>query len=133
MLIRLTAGKWGFSTSGTVVGIGPRTSLGIFTLDAAGNLLNGKATASLNGAVAGELFTGTYTVNPDCTGKLSINVTDLSGHELFTGTLDLGFDENGRQLRAMYTSVTLPPNGTALGVVINVEAKRVFPDSGNQQ
>ena len=41
----LTAGKWGFTTSGTVVGIGPRASLGIFTLDTAGNLLNGKATA----------------------------------------------------------------------------------------
>jgi hypothetical protein len=44
------AGKWGFTTNGTVVGIGPRDSLGIFTLDKAGNLLNGKATSSLNAA-----------------------------------------------------------------------------------
>jgi hypothetical protein len=130
--LALTAGKWGFSTSGTVVGIGPRSSLGIFTLDAAGNLLNGKATASLNGAVTGELFSGTYTVNPDCTGKSAINVTDLSGNKLFTGTLDLLFDENGREFRAIFTSVTTP-TGIALGTVINAEAKRVFPESSNQQ
>jgi hypothetical protein len=130
--LALTAGKWGASTSGTVVGIGPRSSLGIFTLDAAGNLVNGKATASLNGNVTDELFSGTYTVNPDCTGKLAITITDLSGNKLLTATLDLVFDDNGRELRAMYTSVTLP-NGTALGTVINVEAKRLFPESGNQQ
>ena len=130
--LALTAGKWGASTSGTVVGIGPRSSLGIFTLDAAGNLLNGKATASLNGNVTDELFSGTYTVNPDCTGKLAINITDLSGNKLFTATLDLVFDNNGRELRALYTSAILP-NGTALGTVINVYAKRLFPQSGNQQ
>src|ERR1700726_2047079 len=54
------AGKWGFTTNGTVVGIGPRDSLGIFTLDGAGNLVNGKATASLNGSVTDEAFAGTY-------------------------------------------------------------------------
>jgi hypothetical protein len=32
----------------------------------------------------------------------------------------------------MYTSLTLP-DGTALGIVINIEAKRIFPQSGNQQ
>src|ERR1700680_1381539 len=42
------AGKWGFTTSGTVVGIGPRASLGIFTLDGSGNLIRGKEMASLN-------------------------------------------------------------------------------------
>jgi hypothetical protein len=130
--LALTAGKWGFSTTGTVVGIGPRSSLGIFTLDAAGNLLNGKATASLNGSVTDEFFSGTYTVNPDCTGKFAIAVVDSSGNKLFTATLSLVFDGNRRQLRGMFTSVTLP-NGTALGTVINADAKRLFPQSGDQQ
>src|SRR5262252_5515248 len=65
------AGKYGFNDSGTVVGIGPRVATGIFTLDAAGNLVNGKATSSLNGQIAGEAFSGPYTVNSDCTGTFS--------------------------------------------------------------
>jgi len=121
------AGKWGFTTNGTVVGIGPSDSLAMFTLDAAGNLLKGKATASLNGSVTDETFSGTYTVNPDCTGKLAIQIFDLSGNKILTATLDLVFDNNVRELRAIFTSAVLP-NGTPLGTVITVQAKRLFLD-----
>jgi len=121
------AGKWGFTTNGTVVGIGPRDSLGIFTLDVTGNLLKGKATASLNGSVTDETFSGTYTVNPDCTGKLSIQIFDLSGNKILTATLDLVFDNNVRELRAIFTSAVLP-NGTPLATVITVQAKRLFSE-----
>ena len=121
------AGKWGFTTNGTVVGIGPRASLGIFALDGAGNLLNGKATASLNGSVTDETFSGTYSANPDCTGKLAIQIFDPSGNKILTATLNLVFDTNVRELRAIFTSAVLP-NGTPLGTVITVQAKRLFPD-----
>lgn len=121
------AGKWGFTTSGTVVGIGPRASVGIFTLDAAGNLLKGKGTSTLNGVVTDETFSGTYTVNPDCTGKLTADIFDLSGNKILTGTLDLVFDNNVRELRAIFTSAALP-NGTPLATVITVDAKRTFPN-----
>jgi hypothetical protein len=121
------AGKWGFTTNGTVVGIGPRDSLGIFTLDKAGNLLNGKATSSLNGSVTDETFSGTYSVNPDCTGKLTIQIFDLSGNKILAATLDLVFDSDVRELRAIFTSAVLP-NGTPLGTVITVQAKRLFSD-----
>ncbi len=126
------AGKWGFTTSGTVVGIGPRASLGIFTLDAAGNLLNGKATASLNGVVTDETFSGTYTVNPDCTGKLAIDIFNLSGNKILTATLDLVFDDNVQETRAIFTSAVLP-NGTPLATVITVDARRLFPQSSDSQ
>ena len=43
------AGNWSLTDQGTVVGVGPRTAVGIFTLDEAGNLINGVATSSLNG------------------------------------------------------------------------------------
>jgi hypothetical protein len=119
------AGRWGFTTKGTVIGIGPRDSLGIFTLDGAGNLLKGKATASLNGSVTDETFSGTYAVNPDCTGKLAINIFDLSGNKILTATLDLVFDNNVRELRAIFTSAVLP-NGTPLATVITVQAKKLF-------
>jgi hypothetical protein len=126
------AGKWGFTTNGTIVGIGPRDSLGIFTLDGAGNLVNGKATASLNGSVTEETFSGTYSVNPDCTGKLSIQIFDLSGNKILSATLNLVFDDNVREMRALFTSAVLP-TGTPLGTVITVQAKRLFPETSNQQ
>jgi hypothetical protein len=121
------AGKWGFTTNGTVVGIGPRASLGIFTLDGAGNLVNGKATASLNGSVTDETFSGTYSANPDCTGKLAIQIFDPAGNKILAATLNLVFDTNVRELRAIFTSAVLP-NGTSLGTVITVQAKRLFSD-----
>ena len=127
--LALTTGKYGVNTSGTVVGIGPRVSMGIFTLDATGHLLNGKATASLNGVFNDEIFSGTYTVNADCTGKLAIEVSDpATGNKLFTATLDLVFEDNGRELLLLYTSATLA-NGTALLPVINGDAKRLFPSN----
>ena len=122
------AGKWGFTTNGTVVGIGPRSSLGIFTLDGSGNLVNGKATSSLNGSVTDETFSGTYSVNPDCTGKLSIDIFNLAGMKILTATLDLVFDSNSRELRAMFTSAVVP-NGPALPTVITVSGKRMSSGS----
>jgi hypothetical protein len=124
------AGKWGVTTSGTVVGIGPRASLGVFTLDGAGNLLNGKATANLNGSITDEMFSGTYTVDPDCTGKLAIEIFDLSGNKILTATLAIVFDDNVRELRAIFTSAVLP-NGTPLATVITVDAKKIFTTEEN--
>jgi len=57
------AGNWSLTDQGTVVGVGPRTAVGTFTLDGNGDLTNGVATSSLNGTIADETFSGTYTVN----------------------------------------------------------------------
>ena len=116
------AGKWSLTDQGTVVGIGPRTAVGIFTLDGAGNLQNGVATSSLDGSIASETFSGTYTVNSDCTG--TINVTIYSGStELFAVTLFTAFDSDMRHLRGIFTSA-VTPGGTALSTVVNLDAKR---------
>src|SRR5215471_2396805 len=60
------AGNWSLTDQGTVVGVGPRTAVGTFTLDGAGDLTNGVGTSSLNGSIAEETFSGTYTVNSNC-------------------------------------------------------------------
>jgi len=117
-----SAGSYGFTDSGTVIGVGPRTAVGVFTLDGAGNLQNGVATSSLNGSVAQETFSGTYTVNPDCTGTISVKIY-AGSTELFAVTLNLAFDQDMRQIRGIFTSVT-EPNGTALTSVVGLEAKR---------
>jgi hypothetical protein len=54
----------------------PFGNLGLMTMDGAGNLTN-KVTVSRNGQIIRNLDSGTYTVNPDCTGNLTINVPDL--------------------------------------------------------
>ena len=118
------AGNWGFTDSGTVVGIGPRAAVGTFTLDADGKLLNGVATSSLNGTVAKETFSGTYTVDSNCTGTISVAIFDAAtGAELFAVTLSIAFDDNMKELRGLFTSV-VEPNGTSLSTIIALDARR---------
>ena len=120
------AGTYGFTTSGTVIGVGPRVSAGMITLDAAGNVTNGKATSSLNGAITQEEFTGTYTVNSDCTGSATIAIRDLSGNLLLTVTLDSVWDDGMKQARYVFTSATLP-DGTSLLTVISADTRKMVP------
>jgi len=117
------AGNWGFTDSGTVVGVGPRTAVGILTLDAAGNVLNGKATSSLNGSIADETFSGNYTVNPDCTGALAVTIF-VGGVPAYDVTLYIAFDDDMRALRGLFTSVVVEPSGTMLSTVIALDGKR---------
>lgn len=118
------AGKWAFTTTGSIPGIGPVAAVGSFTQDASGNL-KGSQTRSLNGDVADETFTGTASVNPDCTGADVIQVFQ-SGVLVRTSSLSVVYDENGQDVRAIFTSLVLP-DGTSLPTILTIEAKRVFP------
>lgn len=117
-----SAGKWSFTDNGTVVGVGPRTAVGAFTLDEKGNVLNGVATSSLNGSVAQETFSGSYTVNSDCTGSIDVKIYS-GGTELFEVTAFTTYDDDMKQLRAIFTAVTTP-DGTILPTVIALEARK---------
>ena len=58
-----------FQQPGTTAASRPSTTVGIITADGAGNL-SGTATASQNGnIIQSSIVTGTYAVNPDCTGS----------------------------------------------------------------
>lgn len=119
------AGNWSFSDSGTVVDVGPRVALGRFALDTAGNLVNGVATSSLNGTIAAEAFSGTYTVNANCTGTIDIRISDPnSGAELLVVALNTAFDDNMKHLRGIFTSVALPNNGPTLSTAVLVDARK---------
>src|SRR5208283_4236444 len=110
------AGNWAFTDSGTIIGVGLRDAVGTLTLDAAGNLLNGVATSSVNGNIADETFSGTYTVNSNCTGTISIAIFE-SGNEILTVTLNIAFDDKMDEVRGLFTSVVVP-NGPSLPTVI---------------
>jgi hypothetical protein len=116
------AGKWSLTDQGTVVGIGPRVAVGVFELDASGNLTDGVAASSLNGSVASETFSGTYTVNPDCSGTFDVKIYSGST-ELFELTAFTAFDNDMREMRAVFTSV-VAPDGTSLQSVISLDARK---------
>lgn len=117
-----SAGNWAFTDNGTVLGVGPRTAVGVFTMDGAGNLTNGAATSSLNGSVAQETFSGTYTVNSDCTGTASVTI-DSGGVEILALTMNLAFNDGMKEMRAIFSSASLP-DGTQLLTVINLDARK---------
>jgi hypothetical protein len=73
----------GFITSPAAVA-GPFAGVNVETFDASGNL-TGHGVASLNGHVAQQSYTGTYTVNPDCTGTYTVEISPfgLTTHAFF--------------------------------------------------
>jgi hypothetical protein len=71
------------SGGGTVVGLGPVTSVGEVTYDGRGNS-NAVYTASLNGTIQPVIVAGTYTVNPDCTAT----AVEANSHFNFVVTPD---------------------------------------------
>jgi hypothetical protein len=118
------AGNWGITDTGTVVGVGPRAAVGVLTLDGAGHLINGFATSSLNGAIATETFSGTYTVNANCTGTIDASIFDAStGAEIFALTLYTAFDDKSQELRALFTSATTP-SGAQLPTVVTLTGRK---------
>jgi hypothetical protein len=118
------AGKWAFTSNGSIPGIGPAAAVATLTADASGNI-SGSQTRSLNGDVADETFTGTETVNSDCTADAEVQVFE-DGVLVRTTTLHLVYDDNARAARGIFTSLVLP-DGTAIPTIITLEARRLFP------
>jgi len=96
-LLRALRGNHGYSYSGTVMGL-PIAAAGPITFDGEGHL-SAKYSVSLNGEIFQGSFTGTYPVNPDLTGTVTLELALLglrsggsfvivsSGRETyFTGT-----------------------------------------------
>jgi hypothetical protein len=118
------AGKWGFTSTGFLIGIGPVAATAISTFDGKGNL-SGSQTRSVNGDVADETFAGTYTVNSDCTATDIVKVYQ-SGQLVRTTTLQIVIDQNGEHGHAIFSKVELP-DYTILPAVITLDATRLFP------
>jgi hypothetical protein len=125
------AGKWGYTYTGTLIlptGTVPVAAVGRFTLDASGNL-TGAQTRNNGGISSQETITARISVNADCTGTGNFNVYQ-SGQLVRTAALAFVFDDDSRELRGIFESLTLT-NGPSLPVVITVEAKRIFTTEEN--
>src|SRR5712691_11871219 len=122
------AGNYGFTLTGVVIlptGPVPIAAVGRVTVTAAGTT-SGTESRSVGGGFADETFTGTYTVNPDCTGTATLQFYE-SGQLVRTSELSLVFDNNEREIRMVQKSLQ-QPNGAFLPVVIIVQARRIFTE-----
>jgi len=113
------AGEYGYTSNGTIVSppVGPFATVGHVTFTASGTF-SGAQTTSIAGNFFDETVSGSYTVNPDCTGTAVVNVyhgTTLAR----TTNLSLVWDDNRSEIRAIF----LTP-----GTVITIRAKKVFSE-----
>ena len=122
---RTLLGDYGAKIEGTL--LGPNwavRTLVLFRFDGHGNVTS-FGHPVVNGAPPAEEWAetaGTYTVNPDCTGTISVEIF-ASGTEILAVTLSIAFDEDMKHMRGIFTSAATP-NGTQLPTVINLDARK---------
>jgi hypothetical protein len=103
-------GSFGFTSTGTLALppplAGPFTEIGRQTFDGRGNT-DATATLSANGnIVSGVTLQGTYLVNPDCTGSMTLFVSPIG----VTSHVDFVIDDDGAELRAIITDAGIVEN-----------------------
>jgi hypothetical protein len=119
-------GNYGFQISGTIVGLGPIGGIALVTFDGDGNFTQ-TDNLTVNGVPnvpANRPGSGTYDVNPDCTGTQTLN----SGGQVTHTTFVLA--ENGKEVFDIVTNPT-PPNPPNL--VITGVGKAVSSLDDNEQ
>jgi hypothetical protein len=117
------AGDWAFTLTGTIVPGGVAVgAIARATVDESGNLTSGTEARNVGGGYADETVTGNWTVNPDCTGTLNVNIYE-SGVLVRVSVVSITFDDDSAELRGVQKSLTLPDN-TNIPVVIMLEARK---------
>jgi hypothetical protein len=128
-------GAWGYTETGTVM-VPPAeapvpvlaVAVGRYDFDFAGNF-SGTQYSSAGGTVVPDAKVGTYTLNPDCTGTLTIKIYDPSLTTLRrTSVWAIVLADNATEMRGIMTSMVLP-NGVTLSPIMALSAKRMFPGS----
>ncbi len=71
------SGGYGFSVNGTTMNLEQYSLVGRFVADGKGGV-TGTTVQAVNGTISRPAFTGTYTVNADCTGTANL-LFDLGG------------------------------------------------------
>jgi hypothetical protein len=120
------AGAYGFTGTGTLLlPTGPVqiAAAGRINLHADGTLAGTEA-RNAGGDFANETLVGTWTVNGNCTFKLTAKVF-VSGVLVRTSVLVGVLDENMTEARDIQKTLTLP-DGTNVPAVITFEARRMF-------
>ena len=101
-------GSYGYSFDGTVIGIGPTAGSGVITFDGTGQMSDAD-TLSLNGTIIPRTLTGTYTVQANCTGSVTLEVSTGDLFHLAFVSVD-----SGRELRFIQTDAGTVITGAAI-------------------
>ena len=120
------AGDWALTLTGVLIlptGTVPGAAVATLNVDPTGTI-TGTEARNVGGGFANETITGSWTVNPDCTGTATANIYE-SGVVTRISVLSVVFDDNLSQLRMLQQSLTLP-GGTNIPVVITVEGRKLF-------
>jgi len=111
------AGSYGYTTSGFVASSAttfvPVSAVGKITFDGHGNV-SGSQTRVVAGSPLDETYSGTYTVNADCTGSFTVLVEP----DTRTSTLDLVWTDNTNSAVAIFTNP---------GFILTATARRIHP------
>src|SRR5205823_14707137 len=109
------AGSYGYTTSG-FVRLGtfvPAAAAGRITFDGNGHV-NGTQTRVVAGSSLDETYSGTYSVNPNCTGSFTVLVEP----DTRTSTVDLVWTDNTNGVSAVFTTP---------GFILTATARRISP------
>jgi hypothetical protein len=82
--------------------------------------------------VAHDTKQGTFIVNPDCTGTLTLGVYDPSGNLLRSSVWAMVLVDQGKEIRSIMTSLVLA-NGMSVPGVMTMTARKLFPGRGDEQ
>jgi hypothetical protein len=119
------AGAYGFTLSGVLVlpsGPVPIAAVGRAALKADGTA-SGTEARNVGGQYADETFTGTFSINADCTGIATLSFYE-NGQLVRTSVLATVYDDNNNEIRMVQKSLTLP-NGEVVPAILTVEARRI--------
>ncbi|MDQ6824281.1 MAG: hypothetical protein M3007_02325 [Candidatus Eremiobacteraeota bacterium] len=118
------AGKWGYSYTGTLLlptAAVPVASVGVFTQDAAGNVV-GTQFRNVGGGSGKEVIKGKIAVDADCSATGTFNVYQ-AGVLVRSAVIDFVYVDNSREVRGIFEGLVLP-NGAKIPVVITLDGKR---------
>jgi hypothetical protein len=119
-------GSYAFKVDGTNVTnpylpLGPFAAVGKNTYDGRGHM-RGVITVSSNGSIIPATYTGTYTVNANCTGVKSATLSIGAVVDFF-----FVIDDDLREIQMVVTQAG-PPGSLADGLTVSGSARKLFAD-----
>jgi hypothetical protein len=122
-------GAWGYTETGTVIHPTPgqllAAAVGRYTFDGAGSF-SGTQDSSVGGNVSQDIKQGTYTLNEDCTGTLTLEVYNQAGVLQRTSTWAIVVVDNGNGMRGILTSLKVGGT-TSIPATMTLTATKLFP------
>jgi hypothetical protein len=123
-------GAWGYTETGSVIAPAPTggtvvltaAAVGRYEFDRVGNF-EGDQNSSVAGTVGHDTKQGAYAINADCTGTLTLTAY-RDGVAQRVSIWAFVIVDDGREMRAIMTSMTLP-NGFPLSPIMTMTARKV--------